>query len=98
MVAQQNIENSRLFLCRLTFRIWHQCHEAGEFDGAGDLALVLVAELRAGRGLYLKHARNKLAEHVRFLIVYVIDFILAGDARHMHVTWNMEHVSCKRIS
>lgn len=71
-----------LFLPRLCSRIWHERHKAGEFDGVGDLALVLVAQPCAGGARDLKHARHKLAQDIGLLVIHVIYFFLTGGTRH----------------
>ena len=65
-----------LFLAGLPFGIRHESHEAGEFDGGGEHALVLTAKLGVLVRLYLKLPRHKLTEYVRLLVVDMVYFVL----------------------
>ena len=67
---------------RLIASVRHQRHKSGELNGIGNDALMLVAQLVAGRGFYLELGGDVLAQELRVFVVNSVDVVLAKIALH----------------
>lgn len=68
-----------LALYRLVAGVRHQCHVAGDFDGIGNTALVLVGQLAPLSGLNLELGGDELSQEGDIFVVDLREVVTVKD-------------------